>query len=97
MLVLRMRVRIEGPFASGISSGLMWRRTGSKAAIVVARVIISFLVLRWSSGKVERAEGKLRSVAMCLVVSDGYMYFLAISAAWFCLMCQILLVGGIVE
>ena len=83
--------------ALDISSGLVCRRTGSKAAIVVARLIISFLVLRCSSGKVEGGEGKLRSVAMCGVVSDGQIYLLSISSASWCLICQILLVGGMVE
>lgn len=81
-----------------MSSGRAWRRTGSKAAIVVARDIISFLVAACSSGRVERREGKLRRVARWGLVSAGHMYCL--SAGWCararCWMCQVLLVGGMV-
>lgn len=66
---------------------------------MVAREIISLLVLACSSGRVERREGKLRRVARWVLVSAGRMYCFALSA-WSerarCWMCQILLVGGMV-
>lgn len=84
-------------WASGMSSGRAWRRTGSKAAIVVARDIISLLVAEWSSGRVERREGKLSRVARWGLVSAGQMYCFVLScccARARCWMCQVLLVGG---
>lgn len=86
-------------WACGISSGRMWRRTGSKTAIVAARDIISLLVAAWSSGRVERCEGKLRRVAMWGLVSARQVYCFVLSrccARARCCMCQVLLVGGMV-
>lgn len=85
--------------ACGMSSGRVWRRTGSKAAIVVARDIISLLVAACSSGRVERWEGKLSNVARWRLVSAGQMYCFVLSACCArarCWICQVLLVGGMV-
>lgn len=51
------------------SSGRAWRRTGSKAAIVHARSMISVQVLLYKAGKVEQRVGKPRIVARWGVVS----------------------------
>lgn len=85
--------------ACGMSSGRVWRRTGSKVAIAVARDIISLRVAALSSGRVERREGKLSRVARWGLVSAGQMNCFVLSGwcvrAW-CWMCQVLLVGGMV-
>lgn len=84
-------------WACGMSSGRAWRRTGSNAAIVVARDIISLLVAACSSGRVERWEGKLSRVARCGLVSAGQVYCFVLSACCArarCWMCQVLFVGG---